>query len=493
MGLRLAILSAALLTAIMAIFGVSSVFLQRRNAYVAIRWDARRLVESLERTLRVQMLRGDSQLGEAVMRIARPDGDVAAVSLAGHTGRVRYATRPELVGAPLRIGGRTCTGRCHTARSGRRSFVLVDEQRTVASAFMPVHNGPQCARPACHPAVEAIPVLGLLAIEVSFRPVALAIRRHAWQMTGISAALIVATFVAVLLITRRLVGRPVARLLEATRAVGRGELTQPIAVGGGELGELAQAFNGMQQRLAASQRQLVMQEKLASVGRLSASLAHEINNPLSGILAFAEDLYEEAAEDDPHRADYRTIVDEALRCREIVRDLLDFGRPQPPRLQDLRLEEALARTVRLATRLTPFHQVRIETELDPSLPRLRADPGQLQQLFLNLLVNAAEAMPSGGALWIRAAAEGAGPARSVHLAFRDTGHGIPPELQAQVFDPFVSTKGGRASGLGLSICWSIVEQHGGRMTLESEEGRGTTVHVHLPAADAAAKETNDGS
>ncbi len=223
---------------------------------------------------------------------------------------------------------------------------------------------------------------------------------------------------------------------------------------------------------------MVTQAKLASMGKLAASVAHEINNPLSGILTFAEELYEEAAEDDPHRADYKVIFDEALRCREIVRDLLEFGRKGQPHLTRLRIEETIRLTVRLVARLAPFRRVTIATELAEGLPTISADPGQLQQVLLNLLVSAAEAMPEGGALTVRARAEEAG----VHIAVQDSGHGIPPEIQARIFEPFFSTKGGKTSGLGLAICANIVEQHGGRLEVESAAGEGTTFHIRLPTS-----------
>jgi two-component system NtrC family sensor kinase len=480
-GVRLAVLVAVALAAAAGVFVASSVILQRRDAMVAVRRDARRLVESLEATLRVQMLRGDShRLGEAVVRLARPEG-VAAVALSDHRGVVRYATRVAEICARAKIGDRACAGARHAARSGQpRSFVIVEERRELATAVMPIRNEAACAR-ACHVHSPSLPMLGLLSIEVPYAQVAAALRRYALEMLALSLALALATLVVVLFAARRWVSRPAARLVEATRRVAGGDLSQRISVGEAELGELAQAFNRMQEQIADGQRQVVAQAKLASMGKLAASVAHEINNPLSGILTFSEELYEQAAPDDPLRADYKVIYDEALRCREIVRDLLEFGRKGQPRKMRLRVEEAIEDTVRLVARLAPFQNVKIATELDAGLPAIMADPGQLRQVLLNLLVNAAEAMPEGGAIAVRARALAGG---GVRISVRDSGHGIPAAIKARVFEPFFSTKGGKTSGLGLAICANIVEQHGGRIEVESEEGEGTTFEIQLPAAGA---------
>ena len=242
---------------------------------------------------------------------------------------------------------------------------------------------------------------------------------------------------------------------------------------------MARAFNTMQQRVAAGQKQLVQSEKMASLGKLAAGVAHEINNPLTGILTYAEDLIEEAPEGDPRLDDYRVIQRETMRCREIVRQLLGFARHGETRRVPTSVNDVLRRTVELVAHLPSFRDVRVAEDFQDGLPLVPADPGQLQQVFLNFLVNAAEAMPRGGEARIVTRLRRDAP--GIVASVSDTGVGIPEEMLDRIFEPFFSTKGGKSNGLGLSVSWGIIEQHGGKIEVQSQKGAGTTFKVYLPA------------
>jgi two-component system NtrC family sensor kinase len=235
-----------------------------------------------------------------------------------------------------------------------------------------------------------------------------------------------------------------------------------------------------QTRRRQLQRELIQTERLAAIGKLAAGVAHEINNPLSGILTFAQDLLLEASPDDPAREDYELIVNETLRCRRIVRDLLEYSRQKKPKRRPVGLGELVSRVLRLVERQASFHNVRFEVAIDERLPDVDADPQQMQQVLLNLVINARDAMQSSGTIRIAGTTAEAG--RSVALAVADTGCGIPANQIDQIFEPFYSTKGEQGHGLGLTAVRNVIERHGGRIEVESEEGRGTTFHVILPAA-----------
>jgi two-component system NtrC family sensor kinase len=235
--------------------------------------------------------------------------------------------------------------------------------------------------------------------------------------------------------------------------------------------------------LRAAQDQLVRTEKLTSLGKLSASIAHEINNPLAGILTFSKLIVRTLADGPPDEAARRTMVKhlhlverETERCSAIVRNLLDFARDRPLTKKDLRLEAVLDEALQLLANQIQIQGVTLERRVAP-LPHVEGDFGQLRQACVNVIMNACEAMGRGGRLTIEGAAIEGG---KVELAFQDSGPGIAPEHLSRIFDPFFTTKE-KGTGLGLSVVYGIVERHGGTIDLRSEVGKGTRIAFRLPA------------
>jgi two-component system NtrC family sensor kinase len=225
-------------------------------------------------------------------------------------------------------------------------------------------------------------------------------------------------------------------------------------------------------RLSAVERQV-------SAGRLAAGVAHEINNPLTAVLSLSSLLLKKAAPDAPEREDLEIILAETTRCREIVKGLLDFARERPmaKRIADLR--EVLRDTMRLTAKYEPLKAVTLETRFPDYPLYVNGDPKLLQQVFTNLLTNAAEACEGGGTVRLTADEDASGG--FVEVRFADTGKGIPAEHQPRIFEPFFTTKGARkGTGLGLSVSLGIVQKHEGTIDVRSDEGRGTTVTVTLP-------------
>jgi two-component system, NtrC family, sensor kinase len=233
------------------------------------------------------------------------------------------------------------------------------------------------------------------------------------------------------------------------------------------------------QELEAAQAQLVHSDKIASLGRMSAGVAHEINNPLAGILIYAELLRRDLAADAVHRENIEVIINQTMRCQQIVHRLLDFSRQS---LGDRKLFDAndiIHRCVELISHQAFFHNIKVVQQLDPFLPQIVGDPGQLQQVFTNLLLNAADAMNGQGQITIacRPMDQGEG----IILTFTDTGGGIPPEIRDKIFEPFFTTKPpGKGTGLGLSIVYGVIQRHGGTITADSPRGGGTTFTIRLP-------------
>lgn len=224
--------------------------------------------------------------------------------------------------------------------------------------------------------------------------------------------------------------------------------------------------------------QLVQTSKLAAVGQLAAGVAHEINNPLTGVLAYAEDMLDDFPDDDEHRDDLKVIIRETMRCRDIVRNLLNFARQEDPKLQNVCPNEVVEESLRLVEKLPKFRNITIEKKLKKTIPMIKGDPRQLQQVLLNLLLNAADAMKEKGTVVIKT--EYNRRKDQAVIAVQDTGPGIPENMYDKIFEPFFSTKG--TNGLGLAVCWGIVERHHGTIEVDTPDEGGAVFQIILPAA-----------
>ncbi len=235
----------------------------------------------------------------------------------------------------------------------------------------------------------------------------------------------------------------------------------------------------MEKKLQETHLQLVSSEKMASLGKLAAGIAHEINNPLAGILIYSSLLMEDLPPDDPKRSDLEKIVQEASRCKEIVKSLLEFARQTEPKKEPTDINRAINDGLFFLVNQALFHNIEIVKNLDPNLPLVYGNAGQLKQVFMNIIVNAAEAMHGSGTLTITTSV--APDRNSVLIEFTDTGEGIPEENLNRIFEPFFTTKDvGKGTGLGLATSYGIIEEHGGRISVKSKVGEGTTFTIELP-------------
>jgi signal transduction histidine kinase len=248
-----------------------------------------------------------------------------------------------------------------------------------------------------------------------------------------------------------------------------------------ELQAAYKKLNEYTQQLKDSQEQLIQSEKLSSLGQLSASIAHEVNNPLSGVLNYTQLLIRKIESDrfstETARDYLAKMESELIRSTGLVRNLLDFARQSAPTLVETDLNDVVNRVLDLTAHSARINKVEVIKELDPSLPKLTADPNQLQQVFTNLVVNAIQAMPQGGKLTLSTSHDGG----QLKLQVRDTGYGISAENMRKLFTPFFSTKKEvKGVGLGLAISYGIIQRHRGKIDVQSEEGKGTTFTVYLP-------------
>ncbi|MBN1382000.1 MAG: PAS domain S-box protein [Deltaproteobacteria bacterium] len=235
----------------------------------------------------------------------------------------------------------------------------------------------------------------------------------------------------------------------------------------------------MQKELEDTHLKLLHSEKMASLGKLAAGVAHEINNPLGGILLYANLLFEDMPPDHSQSANVKKIIDQTLRCKDIVKELLDFGRQAEHNMVMCDTNHILEQSISLLSKQSSFHNIQIIKEFDPLLMPITADPGQLNQVFINLMTNAADAMNGLGTLTVRTYS--LPEENKVGVEFSDTGCGIPPEIIPRIFDPFFTTKDmGKGTGLGLSTVYGIIGEHGGTIDVRSEPNEGTTFILRLP-------------
>jgi two-component system NtrC family sensor kinase len=514
------------------LFGVTAVL---ALAALAALWAADR---RLSRALEHQVERSSALLGEALraatqeaMLADRPEhayGAVARVAalegvdrirVLDARGRVAFSTDPSERGTVVGKDAPACAP-CHAGRAEPVSHVPAEErgrsERGAAgprfTMVTPIPNDRSCATAACHVHPPGRQVLGLLEVGVSLEPLDAGVSEFRVGAVPLLAAGIVAVAVLLYLLGRAEVLGPVAALLEGTRRVARDELDVEVRVRSrGEMGALAGSFNEMTgslrvledalngvlanlereveartAELRSAHEQLVRTEKLSALGKLSASVAHEINNPLAGILTFAKLVSRTLAEgppDDARRAvlqkNLALVEREAQRCSAIVRNLLDFARERPIQRKPVDANAAVEEALSLIANQVAIQEIALVRDLAP-LPPVLADFGQLRQAFVNVAMNACEAMGKGGRLAITSRVAGG----TVELAFADTGPGIPPERLGHIFDPFFTTKE-KGTGLGLSVVYGIVQRHGGTVTVDSTLGAGTTFTLRLPASAEA--------
>jgi PAS domain S-box-containing protein len=235
----------------------------------------------------------------------------------------------------------------------------------------------------------------------------------------------------------------------------------------------------MERQLEETHLQLVNSEKMASLGKLAAGIAHEINNPMGGILIYSN-LLMEALEEDSRKQDLEKIVQEATRCKEIVKSLLEFSRQTEPKMEPTDINKAITDDLFFLENQALFHNIEIVKNLDPQLPWVLGNGSQLKQVFMNIIVNAAEAIHGSGTLTITTGLSG--DKKEIWIEFSDTGEGIPQENLSRIFDPFFTTKEvGKGTGLGLSTSYGIIDGHGGRIVVKSQVVKGSTFRIELPA------------
>jgi two-component system NtrC family sensor kinase len=347
-------------------------------------------------------------------------------------------------------------------------------------------------------------IIGILYVGMLERPYIDTTSRVMLTFTLMAFLFIIFLLVILYFATSRITN-PLQKMVVATQEIAKGDLSHKVEVDSrDEIGYLANSFNQMTadlktanqkliewgktlekkveertKELREMQAHLIQSEKLASLGKLAAGIAHEINNPLGGILIYSHLLLEDTSRKSPHYENLKKIVKETSRCKDIVRGLLEFARPKEPEVSQINLNNVVDRSLALVEKQALFQNIKISKAYMPGLPKIVADGSQLQQVFMNIIINAAEAMDGKGVLSLSTSLDADGTC--IEAKISDTGHGINEEDKKRLFEPFFSTKEvGKGTGLGLAISYSIIQIHQGTIDVKSEEGKGSTFTVRLP-------------
>jgi len=525
---KLVILLVALMAVVFAVLGYVSIRLQRQQLEQSTLASAERVSDVIKQSASYYMLRNQRDgLYHTILDIANEPGMVR-IRIFNKEGRISFSSDTAEIDTFVDKRAEACYG-CHSqtaplARLNRpdrfRTYRLASGRR-VLGIINPIENSPQCSSASCHVHPASVKVLGVLDTDLSLAAADASIAAGTRRMlfyTLLAIAIISSLSVA---FVWRVVNRPLRTLEDGTERLAAGELGYQLDVRSrDEIADLARSFNTMSsqlkdareeitdwgrtleervdqktQELHRAHEQMLHVEKMASIGKLAAIVAHEINNPLAGILTYAKLLKKQFARENNKKYDEAVasldlIESESRRCGEIIKNLLTFSRAASMNHEPADLNAVVERCVRLVQHQLDLQNIRLHLDLAGDLPPLPCDPNQIEQVILALVMNAIGAMPKGGNLSL--CSRKVDTRSQVQIEVKDDGTGIAPELMAQMFEPFFTTKDrGHGLGLGLAISRMIVERHQGRIDVKSRPGRGTrftiTLPLEAPVATQAAK------
>ncbi|MGE5109301.1 MAG: sensor histidine kinase [Acidobacteriaceae bacterium] len=515
---KLLLLLAVTLVVTFGILGYLNIRLHRKDLESQTLTAAERMSDVIKRSTTSYMMRNDrNALYEMMGTMANQPG-VVHLRIMNPEGRVSFSTDPNEVNQMVDKSAEACYG-CHAqaqplARLNRpdrfRIFRASNKDR-VLGIITPIENNVTCSTAECHAHPPNQQILGVLDTSLSLAK-ADADNAHGSMLMAIyTAAGSVIIAVLSFLFIWEIVHRPLKKLKRGTEHLRDGNLGYQIdVVSNDEIGELSSSFNSMsyelfvarqeitswaltlEQRVEEKTRelrraheQMLQAERMVAIGKLAAVVAHEINNPLAGILTYAKLIrrwFEKGIDTDAKKKEVTESLDliagESRRCGDLVKNLLTFSRTSPISLEKADINSIVERCVKLIEHKSELAAIQLQSELAPDLPTVYCDAAQVEQVLLALCMNAIDAMPHGGNLWLKSARLSEA---EIQLTVRDDGTGIPESVLRNLFEPFLTTKEvGKGVGLGLAISKGIVDRHGGKIEVESQPGHGTTFRITLP-------------
>ena len=471
---------------------------------------------------RFAMLQNQPSHVDRIIQDVGDQEDIEKVRILSKEGVIIHSSEKAEIGKKIDMEAEACLG-CHLDKKsklespmfGRSRFFTNQNGKRMLGSTAVIHNEPTCTGAACHESPQEQPVLGVLDIIYPLDNIESTLRSNTYSVFSMSFGFIILAGLLVSYLVHRLVYLPLNDLDNGAERLAAGDLENTIPVRSkDEFGHLARSFNSMTKALRKSrvdledwgrtleqkveeathelhkaQAESARSEKLASVGLLAAGIAHELNNPLTGVLTFSYLVRKNLPDDSPDAEDLDLVIRETKRCASIIRRLLDFSREKTPEKTFSNLNTQIVDTVQLVAQAAQLNNIEIIMDLDEELPAIWLDENLIKQVIMNMLVNAQHAIEGEGRINIRTRLIGAGdcpeqieePGDMAEITITDTGSGIPEDDLQRVFDPFFTTKGvGKGTGLGLSVSHGTIEAHGGLIEVESTVGTGTEFRIYLP-------------
>jgi len=519
LSVKLNILLLGTMIVIFGLLGYLNVRLHRQHLEQNTLLSAERISDVIKHGTTDYMLRNDREGLYRSIRTMAAEPGIEKIRIFDQEGKITYTTALAEQNHVVDKTGEACYG-CHVqsqplTRLNRPDRFRIYRNPTadrVLGIITPIENQASCSNAACHAHPAEQRILGVIDTNLSLAKADVQLAESSRRMIAYTACALLLIALLSWFFVWQVVGRPVKTLQHGTEHLGNGNLGYQIEVHSeDEIGQLARSFNDMSTRLESEHKENVAwthtleqrveqktrelkrahehalhTEKMASIGKMAAVLAHEINNPLSGILTYAKLLHKWIDHENGSLGRRQDICDaldliasESRRCGDLVKNLLAFSRATPMNLQATDLNRVVEQSLRLVQHQLDLGAVQVQTQFDPDLPLVQCDGAQIEQVLLALMMNAVDAMPQGGNLWLTTKA--VQESNQVQIVVRDDGSGIAPEILPQIFEPFLTTKEtGHGVGLGLAISHSILERHNGKIEVQSELGRGTTFTVTLP-------------
>ena len=491
--------------------------------------------EVVAKSTRYAMLLNKRDIAEKIILDIGKQKGVERLRIINKDGTIILSNRPKEVGYSVDQQAEPCVN-CHKTSQAlehvpdelRWQIFKTPEGSRLLGTMEAIRNEPSCSSASCHEHPASQKVLGIVDIAYSLNEIDETMQTHAIYIIGISFGFILLVALSIGVLLQRLIYLPLKDLESGAEKVSKGDLEHTIPVrNDDEFGRVAGSFNHMTlalkksmselhelvqtlesvvakrtQDLLVAEAEVAQGEKLAAVGLLASGIAHELNNPLTGVLTFTSLLRKKMPDGSPDAEDLDLVIRETRRCAAIIRRLLDFAREKVPVKGFFNLNQLIADTVRFIDRPAALQQVRITTGLDADLPEVWGDADLIKQVILNVLVNAQQAIEGPGEVLVESrrclapppdkpAAE---PIPMVEISVKDTGCGIPEANLQRIFDPFFTSKEvGKGTGLGLSVSYGIIKAHGGVIKVESVVGAGTTFRIFIPITSPFAEtERNAG-
>ncbi len=598
---------------IIGVYAYINIHSQRDVLIAEVERHSSQLSEAVKKSIHNEMLTYHPERIQETLTSVSEDPCLHKIRIMNDVGNIIYSSSAEEIGKMVNKDTESCYA-CHAAdkpiehlsiRQRTRIFHPHPDSARVIGIINPIYNEPSCWQADCHVHSADKKVLGVLDITMCLKEVDRAIEHSTVRAVLFAIIAILAISVLIGTFVQRWVARPVNYLLEATKQVAAGNLNYTIKnLGDDELALLAKSFNHMTKKMAEARQQLFQSDKMASLGRLAAGVAHEINNPLTGVLTYSSFLLKRTKNQPEIQEDLKVIVRETLRSREIVKGLLDFARQSIPKKRKSDISEIIERAIRVVENQLSLKHIKVKTQLEKDAPQVTVDANQIQQVFINLLVNAGDAISGAGgeitvttqvlglllfgneqvkqatcpknhslidseskieglpSIKVNARVDGylgtihidpiygrqrhqysksvlrekivqlfcpecdtslidetkkcpsckstvysivipsqgilegctkygcgwqrwdvidaIGKTEYLECTIEDTGSGIAKEDLDKIFEPFYTTKGQSGTGLGLSVIWGIIDNHGGRVNVSSEQGRGTIFTLRIP-------------